>query len=206
MKKEIIALMLIMSAGLALSPSDFGCEPSGNDYKCMEPPLLLGLDVKFLSDVTCVSTNYSDSCGSECASMIDGECMAIIDLQQPYDFQRCYSYYTNSTPKDDDCQADYLSNGTYLADVLPQIIDFSKCSSSVVNESYSINCPFNGKEMLVNGTTDEANSMIMIFEKQENQNISSVIYQNLVYIILGIAIIILLIWALMPKQEKKVKK
>jgi hypothetical protein len=203
-------LLILLFVGIAFAvPSDFnlteqGCDNSTGVWTCHTPTYLAGLPVKFVGDVACFSNNsdYSESL-----------CITAVELQKTVSADDCtYSVDQNKETTYNDCGTVTLAKGIVMFAVISQDdIGIFSCEKFQEGTVYTTYCPANNTEGTFDGYVtvwEQEPSMLVTKMDIPKVDLAAFVLNNILYIILVIAIIVIAYWVFAPHKpmlkEKKI--
>jgi hypothetical protein len=209
MKKMLILLFVGIAFGLpaGFNLTEQGCEESGGVWTCHTPTYLADLPVKFVGDVACFSNNsdYSESA-----------CMTAVELQKTVSADDCtYSVGQDRETVYNDCGKVTLAKGTVMFAVIgEEDIGIFSCEKFQEGTVYATYCIANNTEGTFGGYVtvwEQEPSMLVTKMDVPRVDLAAFVLNNILYIILIIAIIVIAYWVFAPhkpmlKEKKIVKK
>lgn len=201
MKKLIVLLAVLMSTSLAATDlsnlSGQGCSYINGEWRCQIPVSVVDAEAVLIEDIGCFSTD---------GGYADLGCITLITLTKDVTVQDCKYGVVGDEIVYDPCQEVTLAEGdSLIAEVNPDMVDYSGCTKTTNESFYMTLCPYAGKKVTFSGLLDlgENNdnaAIITEMQTAKDTGVGQLVFDNLLYIILIVAIIIIAYWVFAPHK------
>lgn len=201
MRKTIFLLAVLMSIAFAQTDlsnlSNQGCDYSGNDWVCQRPIVLKDATAFFKDDVGCFSTD---------GEYADLGCLTALEMTQDATVKDCKYKVVNDEIEYLPCNDVLLQKGgSLIVSINPDAIDYSGCSKYTNESLYVTECPYAGRKITFSGIVylgENEENMALVTEMtlSKEAGVGALIIDNLLYIILVAAIIIVAYWVFAPHK------
>jgi hypothetical protein len=201
MKKILFVLLFLGIAISAVDTTTDNCDNSTGVFVCQIPISIDGAKGLLKDNMGCFSTD---------GEYPDLGCIAAIELIEKKAVNDC-KYVFDDTIEYLPCEKIVIEAGEmFVAAIDPSIIDYSLCSKYQEDSLYVTECAVMGREIMFGGfvdLSDEDKILLITDMKFEGIDFSRLLFENALYIILVIIIILIGYWVFAPHkpmlQEKK---
>ncbi len=201
MRKTIFLLAVLTSIAFAQTDlsnlTDQGCSNVGGEWLCQRSIIIQDASAVFNDDIGCFSTD---------GGYADLGCLTSIELAAAVTVKDCKYAVVNDEIVYKPCEDLTLSKGDALAVMInPDLVDYSGCSEQNGDNFYLTQCPYAGSTLTFSGVLEkdeEGNNVVLITDMQVSKQagLGQLLIDNLLYIILVAAIIIIAYWVFAPHK------
>ncbi len=201
MRKTIFLLAVLTSIAFAQTDlsnlTDQGCSNVGGEWLCQRSIIIQDASAVFNDDIGCFSTD---------GGYADLGCLTAITLADAVTVKDCKYTIVDDEIVYKPCEDLTLSKGDVLAVAInPDLVDYSGCSKQSGDNFYLTQCPYAGGKVTFSGILEKDENgtnvvLITVMQASKQAGLGQLLLDNLLYIILIAAIIIIAYWVFAPHK------